>query len=68
MTTTTDDTTRANLLKLVRYAAENAQVAETKRDAAVREAHRAGASLREIAAASGISHMTVKRIIERTPA
>lgn len=65
MTTTTDDTTRANLLKLVRYAAENAQVAETKRDAAVREAHRAGASLREIAAASGISHMTVKRIIER---
>ena len=68
MTTTTDDTTRANLLKLVRYAAENAQVAETKRDAAVREAHRAGASLREIAAAGGISHMTVKRIVERTPA
>ena len=67
MTTATDDTTQANLLKLVRYAAENAQVAETKRDAAVREAHRAGASLREIADVAGISHMTVKRIIERTP-
>lgn len=43
----------------------DAQVAKTKRDAAVREVHRAGASLREIAAASGIAHMTVKRIIER---
>lgn len=55
----------SGLLTLVRYAAENADVAASKRDAAIREARRAGSSLREIADASGISHMTVKRIIER---
>lgn len=64
MTTSTDDT-QTNLLKLVRYAARSAGVANTKRDAAIREAHRAGASLRDIAAESGLSHMTVKRILER---
>jgi DNA-binding NarL/FixJ family response regulator len=63
--TTTDDTTSTHLLQLVRYAARSADVAASKRDAAIREAHRAGASLRDIAAASGTSHMTVKRIIER---
>lgn len=65
--TTAQDATNTNLLKLVRYAARTADVATSKRDAAIREAHRAGASLRDIAAESGISHMTVKRIIERTP-
>jgi hypothetical protein len=64
MTTSTDDT-QTNLLKLVRYAARHAGTAETKRDAAIREAHRAGASLRDIAAESGMSHMTVKRIVDR---
>jgi len=68
MTTNADGTTQTNLLKLVRYAAKNAGVATSKRDAAIREAHRAGASLREIAAESGISHMSIKRIVERTPA
>ena len=53
------------MLKLVRYASRNVDVATSKRDAAIREAHRAGASLREIATESGISHMGVKRIIER---
>lgn len=67
MMTTAQDATNTNLLKLVRYAARNADVATSKRDAAIREAHRAGASLRDIAVESGISHMTVKRIIERTP-
>jgi DNA-binding NarL/FixJ family response regulator len=66
MSTTTNDTTQTNMLKLVRYAAKNAEVATTKRDAAIREAHRAGASLREIAAESGVSHMSVKRIVERS--
>jgi DNA-binding NarL/FixJ family response regulator len=61
----TNDTTNTELLKLVRYAARTADVATTKRDAAIREAHRAGLSLRDIAAESGISHMSVKRIIER---
>ncbi len=64
-TTTTTDSKQTNLLKLVRYAADNADVASSKRDAAIREAHRAGSSLREIADVSGISHMTVKRIVER---
>jgi DNA-binding NarL/FixJ family response regulator len=64
MTTRTDDT-QTHLLKLVRYAARSAGVATSKRDAAIREAHRAGASLREISAESGLSHMTVKRIVER---
>jgi len=54
-----------SMLKLVRYASRNADVATSKRDAAIREAHLAGASLREIATESGISHMSVKRIIER---
>jgi DNA-binding NarL/FixJ family response regulator len=62
---TTNDTTNSELLKLVRYAARTANVATTKRDAAIREAHRAGLSLRDIAAESGISHMSVKRIVER---
>ena len=64
----TDDKTQIHLLKLVRYAARNSDVASSKRDAAIREAHRAGASLRDIAAESGISHMSVKRIIDRQPA
>jgi DNA-binding NarL/FixJ family response regulator len=61
-----NETANAQMLKLVRYAARHADVATTKRDAAIREAHRAGASLREIAAQSGISHMSVKRIVERS--
>jgi DNA-binding NarL/FixJ family response regulator len=66
MTTTTDESTQTNLLKLVRYAAKNADVATSKRDAAIREAHNAGASLRDIATECEISHMSVKRIIERS--
>lgn len=62
---TATETQHESFLKLVRYAAENADVATSKRDAAIREAHRFGASLRELAEASGVSHMTVKRIIER---
>lgn len=65
MTNITTDSKQTNLLKLVRYAADNADVASSKRDAAIREAHRSGSSLRDIAEVSGISHMTVKRIIER---
>ncbi len=64
--TNTDDATHIHLLKLVRYAARHADVATSKRDAAIREAHRAGASLRDIAAESGVSHMSVKRIIDRS--
>lgn len=67
MATTTElDAKQQDVLKLVRYAAENADVASSKRDAAIREAHRTGSSLRDIAEVSGISHMTVKRILERS--
>ncbi|MFP5256239.1 MAG: hypothetical protein ACLGI8_10375 [Acidimicrobiia bacterium] len=52
MTNTTTDSKQMNLLKLVRYAVDNADVARSKRDAAIREAHRSGSSLRDIAAAS----------------
>ena len=65
MTTRTDDI-QTNLLKLVRDAARKAGVATSKRDAAIREAYRAGASLRVIATESGMSHMTIKRIVDRS--
>lgn len=42
-----------------------AQEALLKRDTAIMDARRAGASLREIEAATGINHVTVKRLIER---
>jgi hypothetical protein len=64
MSTSTDGT-QTKMLKLVRYATRTADVATVKRDAAIREAHRAGASLRDIAGETGLSHMTIKRIIER---
>lgn len=63
--TTAQDTRGTHLLKLVRYAARVADVATSTRDAAIREAHRAGASLRDIAGESGMSHTTIKRIVER---
>jgi DNA-binding NarL/FixJ family response regulator len=65
---TTGPAAARRLLQLVRYGAQNTDRAVAARDAAIREAHRAGASLREIAEAAGVSHMTVKRIVERRPA
>lgn len=62
---TTGPEAAQRLLQLVRYGAQKADRAVASRDAAVREAHHAGASLRDIAEAVGVSHMTVKRIIER---
>ena len=52
------------------YEVEGGPVWDTGREwpvgpSGVREAHRAGASLRDIAVESGVSHMTVKRIVER---
>ena len=52
----------------LRFAAESARkegLALTTRDNTIRLAAEAGASLREIAEATGIPHMTVKRIIDR---
>ena len=52
-------------IKLAAHAARRVDVAETARTAAIRFAAAHGASLREIAEATGLGHMTVKRIIER---
>jgi DNA-binding NarL/FixJ family response regulator len=62
---TTGPEAAKRLLQLVSHGAKNADRATASRDAAIREAHRAGASLRDIAEVAGVSHMTVKRIIER---
>jgi AcrR family transcriptional regulator len=62
---TTGPAAAQRLLQLVSHGAKNADRATASRDAAIREAHRAGASLRDIAKVAGVSHMTVKRIIER---
>jgi DNA invertase Pin-like site-specific DNA recombinase len=59
---------RANAVKLAGRAATKADRAVSERDAAIRFAATQGASLRELAEATGVSHMSVKRIIERTPA
>jgi hypothetical protein len=52
-------------LRLAGRAAEQFAKAQTERRNALRLAQQHGASLREIAAATGIPFMTVKRIIER---
>ena len=62
---TTGQEAARRLLQLVRHGARNADRAVASRDAAIREAHRAGASLRDIAEVAGVSHMTIKRIVER---
>jgi hypothetical protein len=52
-------------LKLAASAAHRADLAETSRNNAIRFAADAGASLRDIAAATELPHMTVKRIVDR---
>lgn len=52
-------------LSLAASAAHRADIAETSRNNAIRFAADAGASLREIAAATELPHMTVKRIVDR---
>ena len=52
-------------LKLAATAAHRADLAETSRNNAIVFAADTGASLREIAAATELPHMTVKRIVDR---
>jgi len=55
--------------RAIRHAAaaqRKLEAAELARDAAVLLARGVGGSLREISDATGIPHMTVKRIVERT--
>ena len=60
------ETDKRAALKLATAAAHKADVAESTRNNAIRFAAEQGASLREIAAGTGLSHMTVKRILERS--
>ena len=52
-------------LKLAATASHGAGLAQTSRNNAIRFAADAGASLREIATATELPHMTVKRIVDR---
>ena len=56
--------TKANRLKLVEHSAEQVAAAEAARANAIRFAADGGASLRQIADAAGLSHMTVKRMLD----
>ena len=60
----TDDP-KAAALKAAGSAHRAFERAQAARDRAVSEAASSGASLREIAAATGIPHMSVKRILQR---
>jgi DNA invertase Pin-like site-specific DNA recombinase len=60
--------TKRRALKLAAHAASRADVAEKSKANAIRFASQCGASLREIAEATGVPHVTVKRIIDRQQA
>lgn len=62
------DGDKRRALMLAKRAAERADTAEETRNNAIRFASREGASLREIADATGLGHMTVKRIIDKESA
>lgn len=55
-------------LMLAKRTAERSGTAEESRNNAILFASREGASLREIADATGLGHMTVKRIIDKEAA
>ena len=63
---TDPDGDKRRALKHAAVTTRNATKAESAQHNAIRLAADVGASLREISEATGISHMTVKRIIERT--
>jgi len=63
---------RSNALRLAGIAAKQASAAQTewtqRRDQAILFAHQQGASLRDIGEAIGLSHVGVKKILERITA
>ena len=60
------DGDRRRVLKHATDRARKAAEAIAARDNAIHLAREAGASLREISEATGIPHVTVKRILDRT--
>lgn len=62
------DGDKRRALKHAARSASKLETSERDRDAAILFASEVGSSLREIADATGLSHMSVKRILERTPA
>lgn len=59
------DGDKRRALRLAASAAHRADLAETTRNNAIRFAADSGASLREIATATELPHMTIKRIVDR---
>lgn len=55
----------ASILRQIASANRKVDGWVATRNRLIIEAHRSGAGLREIAAAGGLSHMTVKRIINK---
>lgn len=60
------DGDKRRALKEVARVVRRAEAADAAKRGAIRFAHDTGASLREISDATGIPHMTVKRLIERS--
>ncbi len=58
------DVNRRQAVKLVARAAERLRKAQSEQRSTIRFASEVGASLREIAGAAGVSHMTVKTMLE----
>lgn len=63
--TTDPEGDKRRALKHAAHTARKAEAAEENKIAAVLFASEMGASLREIAEATGMGHMTVKRIVDR---
>jgi hypothetical protein len=60
--------TSSSTADVLRKAATRTVVAMNARDELIRAASAGGSSLREIAEATGLSHMKVKRIVDSAPA
>jgi hypothetical protein len=57
---------KQNALKLAAHASKRSNATLHARDAAIRFARDHGASLRELAEATGLGHMTIKRIVDQS--
>jgi DNA-directed RNA polymerase specialized sigma24 family protein len=58
------DINRRQAIRLVRRATERLNKAQSEQRSAIRFASEVGASLREIALAADVSHMTVKNLLD----